>query len=533
MRKCLLPLLAALGLAACASGPAQVAGNGSVTFLHLNDTYRVAAVEEGRRGGFGRVATLVRSLEAEGRDVRILHAGDFLYPSLESQIWEGRQMVDAMNFLDDLAPLHAVPGNHEFDPDEPDDVVLRVKESRFDWLGDNLRLVTGDSEADAAMQRAFVFRSGDRTIGIFALTMRPEDGGNDRAWTPFDEQSYVAAAEQTIRALKAKGADAVIGLTHLHLADDIEIAKLKARFPEFVFIAGGHEHEPEFAAPTEQSALVVKGASNARTIWRIDLSFVNGAPAIDARRIEVDETIAVDDEYRERISNPYRGELLARMPYLTAHLGEAAVPLDGREVTMRNEDSNWGTFIADRMRGAFGRRPSDFAFLNGGTLRIDDYIAEDITWEDIARTFGFPTTLHWMEMRGSDFRKLLEAGYRGFGPSKGYFPQVSGFRICVDRSRPDGDRIVQLQVPTDDGWREIEDDRVYSLVAPDYIFRGGDGYDFSAAMNATPRGSELKYLVIDAITEAQKRGESVGAGIAAGNRRFMNLPQDRTACFAQ
>ena len=31
----------------------------------------------------------------------------------------------------------------------------------------------------------------------------------------------------------------------------------------------------------------------------------------------------------------------------------------------------------------------------------------------------------------------MEAGYRGQGPSKGYFPQVSGFRIWVDRKRPD------------------------------------------------------------------------------------------------
>ena len=52
--------------------------------LYLNDTYRVDAVEEGRRGGFGRVATIVRQLQNEGRDVRILHGGDFLYPSLES-----------------------------------------------------------------------------------------------------------------------------------------------------------------------------------------------------------------------------------------------------------------------------------------------------------------------------------------------------------------------------------------------------------------------------------------------------------------
>ena len=32
-----------------------------------------------------------------------LHGGDFLYPSLESQLWNGEQMIEALNFLDDLA----------------------------------------------------------------------------------------------------------------------------------------------------------------------------------------------------------------------------------------------------------------------------------------------------------------------------------------------------------------------------------------------------------------------------------------------
>ena len=81
-----------LFLTACAN-TGGTANSDALTFIHLNDTYRVDAVEEGRRGGFGRVATLVRALKAQGRDVRILHDGDFLYPSLESQLWNGEQMV--------------------------------------------------------------------------------------------------------------------------------------------------------------------------------------------------------------------------------------------------------------------------------------------------------------------------------------------------------------------------------------------------------------------------------------------------------
>jgi hypothetical protein len=68
------PLLLGLALilSACATVPqAETSG---LTFVHLNDTYRVGAVEDGKAGGFSRVVTLVRELQDEGRDVRILQS---------------------------------------------------------------------------------------------------------------------------------------------------------------------------------------------------------------------------------------------------------------------------------------------------------------------------------------------------------------------------------------------------------------------------------------------------------------------------
>ena len=102
-------LLISLSLVACTTtAPRQQ--EGGITFVHLNDTYRVGAVEDGKAGGFSRVVTIVRELQRKGRDVRILHGGDFLYPSLESQLWHGLQIVDAFNFMDDIAPLVAEGG---------------------------------------------------------------------------------------------------------------------------------------------------------------------------------------------------------------------------------------------------------------------------------------------------------------------------------------------------------------------------------------------------------------------------------------
>lgn len=525
-------LAVSLIFAGCAATPnITPAGSSGLTFIHLNDTYRVGAVEDGARGGFGRVVTVIRELQEQGRDVRILHGGDFLYPSLESQLWNGLQMVDAFNYMDALAPMHVVIGNHELDRRIPEHLANAVRASNFDWLGDNYHFVSGDVEADAALQRAFTVEYGDKTIGFFALVLHADDGGNDRDYAPIDKD-YIGNAKRVIEQLENQGVDAIIGLTHLHMSQDVEIAALKAQYPKLAFIAGGHEHEPQFSAPTNTSSAVMKGASNARVIWRVDLNFdAAGMPQIDAQMLQLDSGIARDADYA-LLARKWRGRLLEKFPFLEARVGEAAFRMDATEETIRNNENAWGNFVVDQMLTAFGE-PADFAFINSGTLRIDDFIADDIAFEDIGRTFGFSSFLRYMAMTGVEFRQLMEAGFRGTGNSKGYFPQIAGFRVCVDRSRPSGERIVSMQVPADAGWQEIDAERKYIVVIPDFLFGGGDGYEVpeNRKQQASRAGSELKYLVLDAIVRAQAEGRAIGEPVDPSNPRIVELSTERPQCF--
>ena len=126
----------------------------------------------------------------------------------------------------------------------------------------------------------------------------------------------------------------------------------------------------------------------------------------------------------------------------------------------------------------------------------------------------------------------MEAGFRGDGLSQGYFPQVSGFRLCVDRSRESLSRIVSLQVPGDDGWSEISPDREYTLVLPDFLYRGGDGYQLPEGRQGSRTGAELKYLVLDAILRAQGVGQSVGVPVDTMAPRIEVHEGPDAQCFA-
>lgn len=527
----LVPVI--LFVAACAATPESTAEEpAQLSFIHLNDTYRVGAVEDGKRGGFGRVVTVVRELQAQGKGVRILHGGDFLYPSLESQLWNGLQMVDAMNYLDDIAPMYVTLGNHEFDRRTPESLINAVRASDFDWISDNVRFETGDSAVDQALQSAFVFEAAGKTIGVFSVTLHADDGGNDRDYAPVDPD-YKATVERVIRVLEEAGVDAIIGLTHVHLWQDVELAQLKAQHPQLAFIVGGHEHEPQYTEGSDAQAPVMKGASNARVIWRIDLSFdERGMPIVDANVLEMGQGIPPDPDYA-LLDEKWRGRLLEKFPFLEARVGTAAFPMDATEETVRNRETAWGNFIVDQMLTAFGEPAADFAFINSGSLRIDDYIADDITFEDIARTFGFSSFLRYISMTGGEFRQVMEAGFRGDGTSQGYFPQIAGFRVCVDRRRPSGSRIVSMQVPVDGGWQEIDAGADYVMVVPDFLYGGGDGYQMPAGRQASRAGSELKYLLLDAILRAQAEGRAVGVPVDPESPRTEVHDVPFAQCFSQ
>ncbi|NNC76751.1 MAG: hypothetical protein HKN77_02240 [Woeseiaceae bacterium] len=530
MKKILFIALMA-GMVACTSiSSVRSVSDGHLTFIHMNDTYRIDAVEGGNAGGFGRVVTLLRNAKADGRDIRITHGGDFLYPSLESQLWHGQQIIEAFNFMNGIAPMLVIAGNHEFDRRTPEHLSNAVLASEFEWLGDNFQFKTGNKDVDGALKSVYLYEHAGKRVGVFALTVHSDDGGNKRDYVPVDNQ-YAAIAEKTIVALEQNGADVIFGLTHLHMWQDIEIAKLKARHPKFLFIVGGHEHEPQYSPASAVQAAVMKGASNARVIWQIDVEFIDDQPRIlDAIKIAVDERVESAADYDE-ISDKWRAQLLQKFPFLTATIGYAAEPLDGREFAIRERETNWGNLVTDQMRRAFGKPDADLAFINSGTLRIDDFIVDRITFEDVGRTFGFSSYLRYLTLSGAEFRTVLEAGYRGDTPGLGHFPQVSGFRVCADRSRPEGSRIVSLQVPVDGAWQEISADDEYRVVVPDFLYGGGDGYTFPKHRKASRPGSELKYLVLDAIMAAQAQGKKVSAPVDPANPRIKMLKADGEPCF--
>ncbi len=502
-----IAVLAAFMLALTALAAAQKPGmRPEFSLVQLNDIYRIDTVENGNAGGMSRVATLLQRTKGP---VFILHAGDFIAPSLESKYFAGQQMIAAMNFLHRLAPMYVTPGNHEFDEKPPQMFMQALRASQFTWLAANLKLSTPEPELNNKIAGHTLVTMGKTKVGIFGLTIHGAQNGKDRDYAAVDS-NYLALAERELQALEAAGAEVIIGLTHLSIEEDRQIAKLRRQHPKFMWIAGGHEHYAQQEEMSTESALITKGDSNARTIWRVQFGRENGQVALAAEKLKVDAAIPLDKLYQKEVAEHYRAELEKKLPFLNDKIGASETVLHATEEAVRTGESAWGNYLTDLMRNAFGNMRADVAILNGGAIRIDDNFSGEIRFEHLWRTFGFATRVAYVWLKGKDLKQDILEHAVAAEPGNGRFLQVSGLKFEYDRRQKVGERVRNVKVACGSGWNCVDDNQIYIVAVPDYLYEGGDGYAFKTkAVMSIPPGPELRLLTFEAISDAYAKGKAI------------------------
>ncbi len=274
-------ILSALASSIPAATPAERSVR--LTILQINDVYDITPVERGKKGGLARVATLRDRIAQESPHVVFVLPGDFLSPSPMSSMFQGGQMVAALNAIGlDLATF----GNHEFDFGA---AVTRdrIRESRFTWVSANvLDPGTGLPFGGAV---PFVLREyGGVRFAFFGLVTPETHTLSKGAGTLKFLDPIQAAKDVVARARRAK-ADVIVALTHQDMADDKQLA---AAIPEIDLILGGHEHVPLDARVG--NTLILKAGSDGVFLGRVDVSVGIGR---DGRRVESKwELIPVTDE---------------------------------------------------------------------------------------------------------------------------------------------------------------------------------------------------------------------------------------------
>jgi len=439
-----------LWLCGCLSGGAKRAGR-TATIIAVNDIYRIEGVGETELGGLHRLRTFRKNAEKEGRDVLLLHAGDFLSPSLAGRMFKGEQMVDAMNNLDGDPKkfdkrMFVAFGNHEFDDSDcnvsPAPLMARLDESQFTWLNANLDFSNCPSMKDVMthknVRRTAVVELGRIKVGIFAIGLTPDIKDakkHPRFGAPYD------SARAAIKELRAKKVDVVVALTHLDQVDD-EVLLRSLSEDGLDLLIGGHDHTATTIKDANGIERGFKADSDARTARRIDISIPpKGTPQIASQKLEIldDANKATRDPAMAALAKKWAARAQAKIcadrkkagtePFGKACLeevaGKAQFEIRLEEEDNRGTESDFGKWLAETVRRTSG---ADVAIVNSGSLGLNTNLKAGATLlvRDVVDIFRFDDVV---AVRSFPASKVCAAIRQGFSrPGTGAWPHVAGVR---------------------------------------------------------------------------------------------------------
>ncbi len=507
MKNIFLCFLFSLAFFACKTGqkttstPTKDDGQIEVVFLQINDVYEISSLSG--QGGLAKVAAFRKKLKETNQNVYTLLAGDFISPSVigslkyEDKRIRGRQMVDVLNTMGlDLTCF----GNHEFDYGYSD-LQARLDESKFQWLGANLRMTGADDgkpfyknkngeRENCPDNLVWTARDSDGTsvkIGVFGVTLAV----NPQPYVKYGD--VFATAANQFKELQPKS-DVVIGLTHLAVEDD---KKLAAQLPGLQLIIGGHEHDNQIYKIGKTT--VAKADANAKTVYVHTLKFntktretslKSELVKMDASKPEDSETAAVVAKW-EKI----KLESLSSLGFdANKKVIDLKEPLDCREAAVCNRPSKAGEMITQAMY-KFAKNSPDAAVLNAGSIRVDDILTGTLTELDIVRMLPFGGSANEIEIRGSLLQKMLDAGEKNAG---------KGGYLCRTGITNEGGKWLV-------GRGILTADKIYKIILPSFLLTGNElNMEFMKAeptASGTSNPDILKISVPDAKDKSDLRND--------------------------
>jgi 5'-nucleotidase len=196
------------------------------------------------------------------------------------------------------------------------------------------------------------------------------------------------------------------------------------------------------------------------------------------------------------------------------------------DVVERAGGSDVSQLVAEAYRLSPLHGPADIGLANAGGVRLP---LETDGMQDLVLTQGlayavqpFPNELYVVQLSGQQVIDTLEeavANWKDNGNSDGSHPYTSGLRWHLDLTKPRGQRFanVQRKDHVTDQWHPIDLQAIYSVVMPDYMAQGFEGYktagsvcgSIDSARCMTAGGTFLDESFTQYIAAAQSAGRKI------------------------
>ncbi|KAL3461423.1 5'-nucleotidase [Aspergillus heterothallicus] len=475
-----------------------------VQFVHFNDVYHIPSPSL-----FTRFLDLQRQFAA----------------SNPTSVLKGEQICPILDLVNiDIACY----GNHDFDFGDARLVEL-CRGLKFPWLLSNvhhlpLDKVDGDGEVKEkrflGTAQEYLVKQLENGLRIGFLGLAGTDWpSNCEDLPPCEIESPVQAACRLARHLRARECcDIVIALTHMRVPEDMAVAAATARGDcRIDLLLGGHDHEVlrRFGGDTDlnsehfeqgrhiadagKDGLVPDAEGNIRLVksgtdWRA-LSLIRlivhrddeGAivgcevklrqytdinAAVTAPKSILEHLVQTIDSIHDQVGS------LVQKPLL-----HSATALDGRNFTIRRQETNMGNLLADAVRAFYG---VDIGFFNSGAIRIDQVLRATIPGRkpllvrDMINICPFGNALLVKHLTGEILRLALENSVSDMH-TDGRFLQISGMKVVACWKRPEGSRVIDVTVEGANGkFEPLDPARTYTVAMPSFIAHGYDGFTWFA-----------------------------------------------------
>ncbi|UJR07924.1 hypothetical protein I4U23_012207 [Adineta vaga] len=397
------------------------------TFLQMNDVYELLPLDKGRKGGLARVAYLRQLLKEENSNTFTLLAGDLISPSalstaiVNGTALNGKQMIATMNTL---GLDYMTFGNHEFDYNH-NELLLRMNESKFTWISTNVFQMNSSKSIGTSLTHKILTIDGVRIL-IIGLTVP-----SNLTYARFiDQASLINYIRQFLTQFPNGTYDVLVALTHLDIAQDIELA---AKIPQIDLILGGHEHEDQYYLRGPKYIPLSKADANAFTVFIHRCAY-----NIDTKKLRIYSTLTritsdIPEEKETAIVAKYWYNLgiqaFAALGYpieKTISCLPAGVELDGRSEAVRTSQTSISDAICESMITAASINQSTIAIFNSGAIRIDDILRDTITGYDVIRILPYVNYIQVLSVPGQILARILAVGRSSKG--NGMFLSYTGIQ---------------------------------------------------------------------------------------------------------
>lgn len=438
---------------------AKESSNQKITILHTNDSHgRVfGGLHEGL--GFAKIATLVNQFKEENENTLLLDAGDALHGTTFATIDQGESIIRVMNVVgyDGMTV-----GNHDFNYGR-ERLLELVQIASFPVISANLLYV---STKKPLLPPYIIKEMNGLKVGIFGLST-PEsiyktNAKNVEGLLFTDPE---AAAEKSVKELKAKGVDVIIAITHLGTNPTSKHTSIKVaqEINGIDLIVDGHSHSK--VGTLVGKTLIVSAGEYTKRLGVVELYFQSGKLTNKKASYVIDSGAITPDTNVTSVIQDIQTEQEKRLKTV---IGKTTVDLVGERERVRKGETNLGNLITDAMLEETG---ADIALLNGGGIRasIDQ---GDITKGDVITVLPFGNYIITKVVSGKIVKEALENGVCAYPEKSGAFPHVAGVTFAFDPSQPVGERVHSVRLACE----PLELDKDYMIAISDFLASGGDQY---------------------------------------------------------